>query len=68
MEPDLLGASLAMLGEVANDAKKADKDPLYVKMLANVMTSMKQWSEKKLLAYHENFDRGSMGLMEAVLL
>nr|GMD59783.1 protein unc-13 homolog [Ipomoea batatas]GMD65603.1 protein unc-13 homolog [Ipomoea batatas] len=67
VEPDLLGASLAMLGEVANDAKKADKDPLYVKMLANVMTSMKQWSEKKLLAYHENFDRGSMGLMEAVL-
>ncbi|XP_019181497.1 PREDICTED: uncharacterized protein LOC109176504 [Ipomoea nil] len=67
VEPDLLGASLAMLAEVANDAKKADKDLLYVKMLANVMTSMKQWSEKKLLAYHENFDRGSMGLMEAVL-
>ncbi|XP_016456910.1 protein unc-13 homolog [Nicotiana tabacum] len=65
VEPDLLGASMIMLStEVANDAKKVDREPIYVKMLASVLTSMRQWSEKRLINYHENFNRGSVGLME----
>lgn len=67
VEADLLGASLAMLAEVANDAKKVDREPIYVKMLASVLTSMKRWSEKRLLDYHESFNRGTVGLMENIL-
>ncbi|KAI3469804.1 hypothetical protein Pfo_026467 [Paulownia fortunei] len=67
VEPDLLGASLTMLTEVANDAKKVDREPIYVKMLACVLTAMKKWSEKRLLDYHGNFDRGTVGLMENIL-
>ncbi|KAK4478219.1 hypothetical protein RD792_017502 [Penstemon davidsonii] len=67
VEPDLLGASLAMLNEVANDAKKVDREPIYVKMLACVLSAMKKWSEKRLLDYHGSFDRGTVGLMESIL-
>lgn len=67
VEPDLLSASLAMLAEVANDAKKVDREPMYVKMLRDVLTSMKRWSEKRLLDYHRNFDKGNVALMENVL-
>ncbi|CAH9131089.1 unnamed protein product [Cuscuta epithymum] len=67
VEPDLLGASLAMLAEVANDAKKVDREPIYVKILDKVLSSMKRWSEKRLLDYHGSFDKGNVGLMESVL-
>ncbi|CAK9180196.1 unnamed protein product [Ilex paraguariensis] len=67
VELDLLGASLAMLAEVANDAKKVDREPIYVKMLGSILTSMKHWSEKRLLDYHGSFHMGSVGLMENVL-
>ncbi|XP_019180876.1 PREDICTED: uncharacterized protein LOC109175947 [Ipomoea nil] len=67
IEPDLFCASLAMLAEVANDAKKADREPIYVQMLGDVLTSMKQWSEKRLLDYHRNFDKGNVALMENIL-
>ncbi|CAN4091857.1 unnamed protein product [Withania somnifera] len=32
VEPDLLGATLIMLNEVANDAKKVDRDRIYLQM------------------------------------
>ncbi|CAI9776015.1 unnamed protein product [Fraxinus pennsylvanica] len=67
MESDLLSASLAMLTEVANDAKKVDREPMYVKMLASVLTEMKRWLEQRLLDYHGNFERGSVGIMENIL-
>lgn len=67
VEPDLLGASLTMLTEVANDAKKVDREPIYVKMLASVLAAMKKWCEKRLLDYHGNFDRGTVGLLENIL-
>lgn len=67
VEVDLLGAALAMLAEVANDAKKVDREPLYVKMLASVLVSMKRWLEKRMLDYHRYFSRGTIGLMENVL-
>ncbi|KAK4341662.1 hypothetical protein RND71_040163 [Anisodus tanguticus] len=65
VEPDLLGASMIMLSsEVANDAKKVDREPVYVKMLASVLTTMREWLEKRLVNYHESFNRGSIGPME----
>ncbi|KAL2517493.1 Protein of unknown function (DUF810) [Abeliophyllum distichum] len=49
VELDLLSASLAMSTEVANDVKKVDRELIYVKMLASVLTEMKRWLEKRLL-------------------
>ena len=49
MEPDLLGASHAMLAEVANDAKKLDREALYVKLLTSTLASMQGWTEKRYL-------------------
>ncbi|CAN7061684.1 protein unc-13 homolog [Brassica rapa] len=67
MEPDLLGASHAMLAEVANDAKKLDREALYVKLLTSVLASMQGWTEKRLLSYHDYFQRGNVGLIENLL-
>lgn len=47
IEPDLLGAAHAMLAEVANDAKKFDREALYVKLLTSTLASMKGWTEKR---------------------
>lgn len=66
-EPDLLAASLTMLTEVANDAKKADREPTYMTMLASLLTAINKWCEMRLLDYHGNFDVGSVGLMETIL-
>ncbi|XP_073123042.1 protein unc-13 homolog [Henckelia pumila] len=66
-EPDLLGASLAMLTEVAIDAKRTDRDPVYVQMLASVLKAIKKWSEMRLLDYHVCFDRENIGVMESIL-
>ncbi|KAL3626454.1 hypothetical protein CASFOL_030003 [Castilleja foliolosa] len=67
VELDLLGAASNMLCEVANDAKKGDREPIYVKMLGCVLTAMKRWCEKRLLDYHRHFDRGNVGVMEHIL-
>ncbi|KAL3507581.1 hypothetical protein ACH5RR_032963 [Cinchona calisaya] len=67
VERDLLNASLTMLAEIANDAKKVDREPLYVKMLAKVLNSMKRWSEKRLHDYHQKFHNGTIGLMESLI-
>ncbi|KAK1267198.1 hypothetical protein QJS04_geneDACA000034 [Acorus gramineus] len=66
-EQDLLGASLAMLAEVANDAKKGEREAAYVKVLGSTMASMQAWAEKSMLDYHECFEKGGAGLMENVL-
>ncbi|KAH6778071.1 hypothetical protein C2S51_009383 [Perilla frutescens var. frutescens] len=67
VEPDLLAASFAMLTEVASDAKKSERDPNYLKILARILTAMKKWTETRLLDYHENFNRETVGLMENML-
>ncbi|KAL0368481.1 UNVERIFIED_CONTAM: protein unc-13 [Sesamum calycinum] len=67
VEPDLLGASFVMLTEVATDAKKPDREPIYMKMLASVLNVMKKWCDKRLLDYHRNFNRETVGLMENML-
>lgn len=60
VEPGLIGASLGMLNEVAVDAKKVDREPIYVNMLGSVLISTKKWADKKLIEYHENFHRGTI--------
>ncbi|XP_010934254.2 protein unc-13 homolog [Elaeis guineensis] len=67
IEPDLICAALAMLVEVANDAKRSDREPNYLKVLSSVLTAIQGWTEKRLLDYHEKFHRGTLGNMENIL-
>ncbi|XP_008785335.4 protein unc-13 homolog [Phoenix dactylifera] len=67
IEPDLICAALAMLVEVANDAKRSDREPNYLKVLSSVLTAIQGWTEKRLLDYHEKFDKGTLGNMENIL-
>ncbi|KAK1591234.1 hypothetical protein Q3G72_004388 [Acer saccharum] len=66
-EPDLLCAAHTMLAELANDAKKLDREATYVKMLSSVLASMQGWAEKRLLNYHDYFHRGTVGQIENLL-
>ncbi|KAK1413646.1 hypothetical protein QVD17_35422 [Tagetes erecta] len=67
VEKDLLRASVTMLTEVANDAKKVSRDPIYTHMLYAMLHSMIKWSETRLLDYHESFNRRTIDLMENIL-
>ncbi|XP_020578976.1 uncharacterized protein LOC110023753 [Phalaenopsis equestris] len=68
VEPDLIKASLNMLVHVANDAKMATERELsYIKVLFGVLASMQGWAEKRMLDYHENFDKATTGNMETIL-
>ncbi|XWS13893.1 hypothetical protein CRYUN_Cryun36dG0077900 [Craigia yunnanensis] len=67
MEPDLLSAAYTMLTEVANDARKPDREATYVKLLSSMLVSMQNWAEKRLLNYHEYFNRGTIGGIENLL-
>ncbi|XP_051127596.1 protein unc-13 homolog [Andrographis paniculata] len=67
VEFDLLGASLIMLSDVGYDARKAERGTIYTKMLVRLLSAMKRWGEKRLLDYHEHFDRATVGLMESIL-
>ena len=67
-EPDLLYAAHAMLStEVANDAKKLDKEATYFKLLSSMLASMQVWTYKRLLQYNEYFQRGNVFLIEIIL-
>lgn len=67
VEGDLLCATLAMLNEVAGDAKRGDREDSYVKMVGSVLVGIKKWAERRLFCYHGAFHRGSVGLMETLL-
>lgn len=66
-EPDLLCAAHTMLAELANDAKKPDREATYVKLLSSVLNAMQSWAERRLRNYHEYFHRGSVGQIENLL-
>ncbi|KAJ0034267.1 hypothetical protein Pint_25132 [Pistacia integerrima] len=66
-EPDLLCAAHTMLAELANDAKKSDREALYVKMLSSMLGSMQGWAEKRLLSYHDYFYRGTVSQIDNLL-
>ncbi|XP_058101489.1 protein unc-13 homolog isoform X2 [Magnolia sinica] len=67
VEHDLLFASLTILAEVANDAKRADKDILYGRILSSALASMQGWAEKRLLDYHGSFQKNAAKLVENIL-
>lgn len=67
VEQDLLTSSLTMMAEVATDAKRSDREFLYVKILSSTLSSMQRWAEKKLLNYHEVFEKGAAGSMETII-
>ncbi|KAK8571927.1 hypothetical protein V6N12_027995 [Hibiscus sabdariffa] len=67
MEPDLFSAAYTMLTEVANDAKQPDREAMYVKLSSLILTSILNWAEKRLLRYHEYFNKGSISGIESVL-
>ncbi|OVA11845.1 Protein of unknown function DUF810 [Macleaya cordata] len=67
IEQDLLCASIAMLAEVENDVKRANRDVMYIKILSSVLGSILSWVEKRLIDYHECFQKGIPGLMENLL-
>lgn len=67
IEQDLLSASYAMLAEVANDVKRPGREGMYIKILSSVLSSMQGWAEKRLLNYHDYFQRGNVGQLESLL-
>lgn len=68
MEPDLLHAAHAMLTDhVSKDAKKPDRDAIFLRILSTVLSSMRAWSEKRLHNYHDYFQRGTVGLIDKIL-
>ncbi|KAK8946554.1 hypothetical protein KSP39_PZI006575 [Platanthera zijinensis] len=67
IEQDLLGATLIVLGDIAGDAKRPDRDAGFVKVLSPALSSMLGWAEKKLLDYHSVFRKYTIGFMEKAL-
>nr|TKV98303.1 hypothetical protein SEVIR_9G551200v2 [Setaria viridis]TKV98304.1 hypothetical protein SEVIR_9G551200v2 [Setaria viridis]TKV98305.1 hypothetical protein SEVIR_9G551200v2 [Setaria viridis] len=61
IEPDLAGAALIMLTDVATDAKQENRDPVYALVLSSVLGAIHDWSEKRLLEYHERYGKGMAG-------
>ncbi|RLN39232.1 hypothetical protein C2845_PM01G02440 [Panicum miliaceum] len=61
IEPDLAGGALAMLTDVATDAKQENHDTVYTRVLSSVLGAIRDWSEKQLLGYHERFGKGMVG-------
>lgn len=66
-EPDLLCAAHTMMAELANDAKKSDREAHYVKILSSMLGSMQGWADKRLMNYHEHFHRGTVSQIENLL-
>lgn len=66
MDLELLSAADGLLAEVAKDAKTT-KDTEYSKILSATLSSILGWAEKRLLAYHETFDRGNVETMEGIV-
>ncbi|CAM0956850.1 unnamed protein product [Alopecurus aequalis] len=58
-EPDLVAAALTLLADVASDAKQSQsRDPVYAKVLLSALGKMQEWSEKRLLDYHDRYEKG----------
>ncbi|KAL3532512.1 hypothetical protein ACH5RR_006033 [Cinchona calisaya] len=62
---DLLFATNSLLLEVEKD--EGTKDPAYWRILNSTLSLILGWAEKRLLAYHDNFYRGNIDIMENVL-
>uniref|UniRef100_A0A0E0M8L4 MHD1 domain-containing protein n=1 Tax=Oryza punctata TaxID=4537 RepID=A0A0E0M8L4_ORYPU len=63
VEPELAAAALAVLADVAADAKQlpGNRDAVYGKVLVGALGAMQEWSEKRLLDYHDSYEKGIGG-------
>ncbi|XP_023743121.1 protein unc-13 homolog [Lactuca sativa] len=66
MDNDLLYAADCQLVEVAKDAKTT-KDANYAKILNETLSEILGWAEKRLLAYHDTFDKGNINSMQSIV-
>lgn len=66
VENDLLYAADSQLAEVAKDAKTS-KDPAFANILNSTLSSILSWAEKRLLAYHDTFDKGNIDTMQSIV-
>ncbi|XP_052169375.1 protein unc-13 homolog [Oryza glaberrima] len=60
VEPELAAAALAVLADVAADAR-GTRDAVYGKALLGALGAMQEWSEKRLLDYHDSYEKGIGG-------
>jgi hypothetical protein len=68
VEPDLAGAALAILTEVAADAKQEKpRDAVYARVLSSALAAIRDWPEKCLLDYHEMYGNGIGGTGTAAM-
>lgn len=65
VEDDLLFAANNLLVEVEKDAKET-KDSDYSKILSSILSSILSWAEKRLVAYHDNFNSDNTESMQSV--
>ncbi|KAG2548547.1 hypothetical protein PVAP13_9KG191800 [Panicum virgatum] len=58
-EPDLAAAALAVLVDVAADAaaQGSSRDPVYARVFLSALGGMQEWSEKRLLDYHDSYGK-----------
>ncbi|CAA6671627.1 unnamed protein product [Spirodela intermedia] len=66
VDTDLLFAADNQLAEVAKDVK-TNKDPIYSKILSSTLSSIMNWAEQRLLAYHDTFHAGNMDSMYSIV-
>ncbi|CAL4933649.1 unnamed protein product [Urochloa decumbens] len=67
VEPDLAAAALAALVDVSADARQLQgtgRDPVYAKVLLSALGGMREWSEKRLLDYHDTYEKGIGGVAD----
>uniref|UniRef100_A0ACD5WTX6 Uncharacterized protein n=1 Tax=Avena sativa TaxID=4498 RepID=A0ACD5WTX6_AVESA len=68
VEHDLAGAAIAMLAEVATDAKQEKpRDAVDARVLSSALGAIRDWSEKRLLDYHEMYGNGIGGTGTAAM-
>ncbi|KAL6648832.1 hypothetical protein ACP70R_013056 [Stipagrostis hirtigluma subsp. patula] len=61
VEPDLAGAALTLLTEVAADAKQENRGPVYARVLSSALGAIHDWSETRMLDYHDRYRKGMAG-------
>uniref|UniRef100_A0A2P2KFJ1 Uncharacterized protein MANES_16G075400 n=1 Tax=Rhizophora mucronata TaxID=61149 RepID=A0A2P2KFJ1_RHIMU len=66
VETDLLDVADSLLAEVAKDTKTT-KDPQYAKVLSSTLSAILGWVEKRLLAYHDTFNSGTIETMQGIV-
>lgn len=66
VENDLLVAAHNLILEVENDAKETN-DPEYLKISNSVLSLIMDWTEKRLLAYHDTFNIDNVETLETTV-